>query len=639
MLRNSKDLKSIASAAQLLCVVVFIGILFVARDVLIPLALGILIAFLLTPVVNRLQRWGCSNLVAIALTSGAVFGVIALCLTLLVSNLTQLSADVPRYQDELSKKVANIRDYGRRISDKLSRISTNLSKGGESREKNESQTNAEHNDDAAGDTQNREAEAKVQAAENQSRGSSPDLPFYIQPSSDSMLTVRSWAGSAGAILGPIGTFGLVLVFALFLLINRDDLRDRFVATISRGNYVVSTEAIQEASNRISRYLLAQFILNVSYGVIFAIGLLAIGFFLAPDGKFPNALLLGGIAGLVRFVPYAGPLIGAAFPILIAIAIFPGYQVVVGVVLMIVVMELLSNNVVEPLVYGSNTGISSIAVILAAVFWGSLWGPVGLLLATPLTVCLVVLGTYVPRFKYLATLLSGSQQIEPSLRIFHRLIAGDTYKLRELIKTEKADRTTDTFFDEIIVPTCRRIKKNGTRNGINELELIDSLAKAMDEIGVFDDMAAKTPATLSTDSLSTSADAEQSAKPICYAIATNPGADQLLLRGTLHLMAENWTIRVVSIAEFPDDVATEIAENNPQLVLIAAMHLQGGRQLRYWCKSLRSAKYTGTITILLSARLQNYDSVFNRLRKVGANFVMTSVRQVSRRMLLDANPLP
>ncbi len=639
MQRSSKELKSIASAAQFLSVVVFVGVLFAARDVLIPLALGVLIAFLLTPIVNLLQRWGCSNVAAVAMTSSAVFGVIALSIMLLVSNLTQLSADVPRYQDELSKKIASIRDYGQQISTKLSRISTNLSDGGKDRKKNESQTNEEQNDEGSEQTQSRETVDQVQAKDNQARGSSADLPIYVQAASDSMLTVRSWAGSAGAILGPIGTLGLVLVFALFLLVYRDDLRDRFVATISRGNYVVSTEAIQEASNRISRYLLAQFVLNVTYGVLFAIGLVVIGYFLAPDGEFPNAVLLGCVAGLVRFVPYAGPLIGAAFPILIAIAIFPGYQVVIGVIVMIVIMELLSNNVVEPLVYGSNTGISSIAVIFAAVFWGSLWGPVGLLLATPLTVCLVVLGTYVPKFKYFATLLSDSQQIEPSLRIFQRLIAGDAHKLRELIKTEKADRTIDTFFDEVIVPTCRRISKNGSRDGINELELIDSLSKALDEAGVFDDMPEERPVNEASDSISTSVDDTQPPKPSCYAIATNPGADQLLLRGTLHLLAQDWTLRVVSTAEFPDDVANEIAEKKPQLVLIVAMHLQGGRQLRYWCKSLRSAKYTGSISILVSAKLRNYDTVSNQLRKVGANFVMTSVRQVVRKMQLQAKPLP
>jgi predicted PurR-regulated permease PerM len=635
-MERNQELKSIASAAQFLSVVVFVSILFVARDGLIPLALGVLFAFLLSPIVNRLQRWGCSNMVAVVLTSSAVFAVIALSITLLISNLTQLSADVPRYKSELSSKISGVRDYVRLISAKVTRISTDLADDSELRKTDGGPTPEDGTDkNSDSDTMNHSDDAD-RLDGSHSRGSNPKEPIYVEAASDSIITVRSWAGSAGAILGPIGTVGLVLVFALFLLVYRDDLRDRFIAIISQGNYVVSSEALQEASNRISRYLLAQLLLNVSYGLLFATGLTAIGYFMASDGKFPNALLLGGLAGLFRFVPYAGPLVGALIPILISIAIFPGYQVLVGVVLMIVVMELLSNNVVEPFVYGTSTGVSSVAVIFAAVFWGALWGPVGLLLATPLTVCLVVLGTYVPRFKFLATLLSDTQLIEPSLRIFQRLIAGDSHKLQELIKSEKAHRTTEAFFDEIVVPTCRRIVRSGSHSNINELELIDRLATSIEEVGVYVQPDANASEPLAADSSSVSLTAEQPEKPTCYAIATNPGADQLLLRGVVHVMAHEWTIRTVPSAELPDDVAAEIAEKKPNLVLIVSMNLQGGRQLRYWCNSLRNAKYTGTITVLLEAKLRDYDHVFNRLRKAGANFVMTSVRQATRKMQLQAN---
>ncbi len=481
---------------------------------------GVLFAFLLSPVVNRLQRLGCNNVAAVGLASGAVFGIIAMALVLIVSSLSQLSSDVPRYQLELSKKVAGVRDYGRQFSGKLTQIATDFSDNFNTPEEGNGNGEKAINNKSSADKETRIGDTTSGSNEERSRGSSPKQPIYVEAASDSMLTIRSWAGSAGAILGPLGTVGLVLVFALFLLVYRDDLRDRFVATISRGNYVVSTEALLEASVRISRYLFAQLILNVSYGLLFAGGLLGIGSFLAPDGQFPNALLLGFLAGLVRFVPYAGPLVGAAFPILIAIAIFPGYQVVAAVILMIVVMELLSNNVVEPLVYGSSTGVSSLAVILAAVFWGTLWGPVGLLLATPLTVCLVVLGTYVPRFRFMATLLSDSQQIEPSLRIFQRLIAGDMHKLRELIKTEKTDRSVEEFFDQIVVPTCRRLVRNGEQSSINELELTENFSKAIEEAGVFEEKIEPSTTESATDSESTTVVADHSTKPACYAIATN-----------------------------------------------------------------------------------------------------------------------
>ena len=215
------------------------------------------------------------------------------------------------------------------------------------------------------------------------------------------------------LLGPLGTAGLVILLVIFMLLKREDLRSRLIRLIGQGRISATTRAMEDAGQRVSRYLLMQFLVNVTFGIAVAVGLFFIG--------MPNAILWGAFATVLRFIPYIGPWIAAAFPIILSLAVSPTWMMPLLTLGIFVSLELICSNVVEPWLYGSSTGVSSIALIVAAVFWTWLWGPIGLLLSTPLTVCLVVIGRHVPRLAFFSILLSDEQALTPAEECYHRLL--------------------------------------------------------------------------------------------------------------------------------------------------------------------------------------------------------------------------
>ena len=216
----------------------------------------------------------------------------------------------------------------------------------------------------------------------------------------------------GTLLEVLGTTGIVIVLVVFFLVRREDLRDRFIHLVGKGHVTVTTQMLEDADTRVSRYLSMLFLVNVTFGISVGIGLYLIG--------VPNAILWGILAAALRFIPYIGPWIAAAMPIGLSMAISTGWVAPILTVGLFVVLELFSNNVLEPWLYGKNTGVSAVAVLVAAVFWTWLWGPVGLLLATPLTVCLLVVGKHVPQLSFLDILLGNEPVFEPKKRIYQRL---------------------------------------------------------------------------------------------------------------------------------------------------------------------------------------------------------------------------
>src|SRR5215467_3342862 len=261
-------------------------------------------------------------------------------------------------------------------------------------------------------------------------GSPPEptkpVPVEIQrPQFEPLQIVQ---GIVGPLLPPLALAGLVIVFVIMILLEREDLRDRLLRLAGRDLHR-TTVAMDDAAQRISRYLLRQLVVNACCGV-------PIGFGLALMG-IPNAALWGILAALLRFIPYLGIVIAACFPVALAIAITPGWLLLVWVVLLFVGIELVVSNLLEPWVYGASTGLSPVALIAAATFWTWLWGPIGLLLSTPMTVCLVVLGRHVPQLGFLDVMLGSDPVLEPSDSFYQRLLANDpeeaTEQAREFIR--------------------------------------------------------------------------------------------------------------------------------------------------------------------------------------------------------------
>ncbi|HEX8887210.1 MAG TPA: AI-2E family transporter, partial [Noviherbaspirillum sp.] len=321
------------------------------------------------------------------------------------------------------------------------------------------------------------------------------LPVRIEPAERQPLDVIQ--SVAGSILGPVGTAGLVIVFIFFVLLAPSDLRDRFIR-LAGSDLHRTTEALNEAASRVSRYLLMQLVVNATYGIPLGVGLYFIG--------VPGAMLWGFLATLLRFIPYLGPVVAAVFPLTLAFVVDPGWSMLLWTLVLILTIELVSNNIVEPWLYGSSTGMTPMAVILSAIFWTLLWGTPGLILATPLTVCLVVMGRYVPRLAFIEVLLGSEPVLSPEERLYQRLLAGDIEEAIELAEAEVAAGSLLSFHDDTALAALRLAegaRKSGSSIGDRQKVadgmrmLVEDLREILDrqQQGAKDGDSAAAPAPL------------------------------------------------------------------------------------------------------------------------------------------------
>ena len=263
------------------------------------------------------------------------------------------------------------------------------------------------------------------------------------------------------VVEPLARAGIVLVLVIFFLIKREDLRDRFIRLVGRGHVTLTTRALDEAGHRIGRFLAQQSAINGSFGVVVAAGLMGIG--------IPYAPLWGFVAAVLRFVPFVGTLFAMLVPAALAFAQFPGWWQLVATLGLFLGLDVLVAYVVEPIVIGAKTGVSSMAMLVSAIFWSWLWGPVGLVLSTPLTVCLAVLGKHVPRLSSLAILLDDQPALEDQLVLYHRLLSGDEEEAQEILDKRFREKTRAQVFDEIIIPALLLADRDRARGEISEAD--------------------------------------------------------------------------------------------------------------------------------------------------------------------------
>lgn len=396
-------------------VIAVIGVLYLGQDVLIPFALAALLSFALAPLVTRLRRWGMPRVPAVLLVAVFSFAFLGAIATLVGSQLINLATNLPTYQQNIQTKLIALRaaSGGNETVDRITELARNIDQEIE-----------------------RQAEAAVPRADKKAA-----VPMVrLQEPQPSTWDV--FERVASPLLGPLGTAGLVVVLVVFMLLEREDLRDRLIRLLGR-NLSITTEAMDEAARRVSRYLAMQALVNATYAVPIAAGLYLIG--------VPNALLWGTLAFLLRFIPYVGPVMAAVFPLALALAVDPGWTMLAWTLALFLTIELISNNLVEPRLYGASTGMSALAVIMAAIFWTVLWGPVGLFLATPLTVCLAVIGRYVPQLRFLDIMLGSAPALTLAERFYQRMLAGDPEEGIELAEGYLAEHSLTAFYDDIVRP--------------------------------------------------------------------------------------------------------------------------------------------------------------------------------------------
>jgi predicted PurR-regulated permease PerM/GAF domain-containing protein len=432
----------ISFAAALLSATIILGALYYGRDIFIPLATAFLISFALNPPVTWLARRGLPRVAATALVMGAVLIVLSGLGFLLAAQVRALAAELPAYQTTILRKLSDIRE--------------SLSAPGA----------------LTGALKTIERVQKEVTSESSPPQEPPTPRVEVLPPSRTPLEQAvTWLGRT---LEPLTVAGIILIFVFLALIDRKDLRDRFLRLMG-GNVHRSTEWMEEAGTRVSKYLLMQIAVNVSYGIPMALGLWFIG--------VPGALLWGCLAAVLRFVPYLGPLISAIFPVALAFATDTGWSMVLWTIALIVFLELVSNNIVEPLLYGSSTGLSAISLITAAMFWTALWGPMGLILSTPLTVCLLVFGRNLPHLQFLDTLLGSTPVLDLPTRIYQRLIASDLDEAIELANEKIEASSLREFYNNVGMEVLRRASEDHVRNATaaHRLRFASGMEALLDEL--------------------------------------------------------------------------------------------------------------------------------------------------------------
>ena len=437
----------VETAAVLFIVVVIVATLYVGGEILQPLALAGLLSFVLSPVIRALTRAGLGKTLSVLIAVVSAVGLIVLLSLAMAQQVRNLADDLPRYESNLREKIRTIKSF-------------TVSSGAL---------------DKAGDTLKElktELEKDNPPTPQASTLATPQKPIPVQILTPDPALFEQYTSLVSPLIKPVAQTGLVILFLLFILLQREDLRDRVLKLAGTRDLQRSTVAMSDAGKSLSKFFLLQLILNAGFGLVIAIGLAVIG--------VPNFLLWGMLAGLMRFVPFIGSLIAAVFPILLAASVDPGWTMVFATIGLFFFFLPVAGQVVEPLVYGKNTGLSPLAIIVATIFWTLIWGPIGLLLATPLTLCLVVLGNHVPGLSMLTVLLGDQPALTPSERLYQRLLVGDVAESESLAEEEIEKSGLLGFYQDVAMPSLA-LAQADAKDGTVPADYLSRVSASMEEL--------------------------------------------------------------------------------------------------------------------------------------------------------------
>jgi len=439
-----------------LLVVFVVAALYFGRSVLVPIALATLITFLLSRLVTRLERW-IGRIAAVLVTVIAMFTIFAAASWVIGRQVIDLADKLPDYQTNI---VAKIRSLRLPAGGPLARLSSSV--------------HALQNEVVAPSTPSETDRDRSNSLTRTARPVPSPIPVKVIEGRNAIPQLMQ--ETLGAILSPLGTAALVLLLVIFMLLKRDDLRGRLIRLIGQGRISTTTRAMEDAGRRVSRYLSTQFLVNTCYGICVAVGLQFIG--------VPNAPLWGLLSGVLRFIPYVGPWAGALLPILLSFAISTNWFTPLMTVALFIVLELIVSNFIEPWVYGANTGVSPLALIISAVFWTWLWGPVGLVLSTPMTVCLAVMGRHVPRLEFLGILLSEDQPLAPHEEFYHRLLSFSMDSAEEFASKYVDTESLTALYDKVLIPAIGAVEIDAHRGSLTAEQRTAALQRVHEIIDDF-----------------------------------------------------------------------------------------------------------------------------------------------------------
>lgn len=577
------------------------------RPVLIPIALAVLLTFLLNPIVKFLHHRGMSQILAV-MTAVSIAGILLMCLGWLVSKeVSGMLAELPRNTAKIKAKVKSLKELAsgpakERIGQMIEEISAEVSR-------------------------------PLDEAQKSQLTSSKEEDVAVDPHTGTMVITReppSWTsltGYVGSAFEVLATLALSLVLLVFFLIERVDLRDRIVLLAGRAQLAVTSKALEDITDRISRYIGMVAIVNGGFGLVLTLGLFFLG--------VPYALLWGFIAATLRFLPYIGPWIGAIFPITMSLALSDGWGQPIAVFAFVAVVELITNNFVEPLLFGHTIGVSPTALLVSAATWLYLWGPVGLVLSAPFAVCLVVLGKNIPQLSFLYLLMGDKPAFKPDYSFYQRLLLGDVPEATQLALT-RANETTDAeSFDELLIPALHFARRDAERDYLkdddhelvlNGLRLV--LKRIADDARQADDGLSSPNSELDQTPCGEPDRSASSANRvrILGCPATNE-TDLIALEMLKQVLdPDHWDLEVVALETLTSELVAKIHDQPPAIVVIVSVPPGGLPHCRYLCKRLRMASPELQILVARTGQKRNTKRDQERLEIAGANFMTTTLNE-------------
>lgn len=562
--------RQVSYILALMLAVAAIAVLYLAKIVVLPLALAILFTFLLAPLVTALERAKVPRVIGILLVITVFAGILGYIGWLAGNQLVEVAADLPAYRVNIADKLSAVH--------KANSKNTKLSR----------------------------AEKEIERLGHQLGISEKNPPLGrggrtrgLAPSTQQPVSVQQ-VGSGTALNtlhGAVHVFVFILlvaVFTFFMLLQREDLRNRMIRLTGRGHLNMMTQAMDEASERVSRYFALQLLVNTCYGLIVFTAL----HFIA----LPHALLFGALAGLLRFIPYIGAPIAGLLPTLLSIAVFHGWIQTLLIVALFFCLEIVTANFVEPHLYGRQTGLSPLAVLVAAVFWTLLWGPIGLILSVPLTVCVTVVGAHVPQLEFLKVLLGDQPVMRPEARYYQRLLAGDEREAGEVLEDCLKEMPLTKLYDSVLIPAFSLAEQDRHRNALDDATvdfIYQTTEDLIQDLGLSDDKElAENPADSSddVDRLPAEMNVPMHGSMEIWCIPVRDKADEVAALMLAQLLERaGHRARLISLAGV-DRAVAEISDTRPDLAYLSAVPPYTMSHARNLYGRLRAVMGPGKIAI-------------------------------------------
>ena len=562
------------------CVLVIV-VLYWAQAVLVPIALAVLLTFVLTPPVTWLQRW-IGRVPAVLAAVTLVFIVLGLAGWGLARQMDHLADDLPTYRANILAKIADVRGAGKggsveKLQETIEDIKTDL------------------------------GQSSVPT-----RRASRAVVVTSEP-----VTGFSGFSWLGPIVGPVGTAGLVLAMVIFMLLERRDLRDRLIGLFGLGQLTLTTKAFDEAGTRVSRQLLMQSLVNLVYGIAAGLGLYFLG--------VPYPLVWATLGAALRFIPYVGPVIGAGAPILVSLAALPGWAGPLWVVGLFVVLELVTNLVLETVLYAGAAGVSQVALLVSVAFWTWLWGPLGLLMATPLTVCLVVLGKHVPGLEFVGMLMADTPALAPEYGYYQRLLAHDQSEAADLIERHVKTEAPRSVYDALLLPALNYAERDRLEQRLSpdeETAVIDATRELLSDAA--ESIRRLEPEPSAPDDPALPAPRE----PLrVMGLATNGTADELALQMLGHVLDDlPIVVEITKGRMLASELVTLVQAQGVSVICFADLPPSPPSKTRYLVKRLHAALPEVRILVGRWAPQALADESTQQLREAGATLVASTLAE-------------